>query len=240
MVMPAWNEAEGIADFLSELNQSLTGKDPSFIVVNDCSTDDTQRVIEQCAEQGIRVSVVTNERNSGHGPSTVRALTLGLASGADIVLALDGDGQFQGPDVAHVVGVVESGDFDVVEGVRTQRHDPAYRKVVTTGTRVLVWTRSRRLPADANTPLRAYRPEVLRKILDRVPSDAMTPNLTISVLCRTWAIRLAEVPVISQPRRGASAIGSTWGKGSLLPSKRFVGFCRSAASEWFGGSQGGK
>ena len=232
VVMPAWNECEGIGGFLEELNAALLDRNPTFIVIDDCSTDSTREVIEVAGRSGIRVLVETNEQNSGHGPSTMRALTLGLESGADVVMALDGDGQFRGADLAHVVDVLESGGFDVVEGVRTSRKDPAYRKVVTTGTRLMVWARTRQMPADANTPLRAYRPEALARLLQEVPAHSLTPNLMISVLCRTWEVNLSEVPVVSLPRRGASAIGSTWGKGSLIPSKRFVSFCRAAVTEW--------
>ena len=240
VVMPAWNESEGIGGFLQELNDSLKAYGPIFVVVDDCSSDGTRAVVEESAAMGINVTVVTNDRNSGHGPSTMRALSLGLASGAEVVVAIDGDGQFRGTDVVRVLDALESKGLDVVEGVRTKRQDPVYRKVVTTGTRAMVWARTRRMPADANTPLRAYRPPILARILETVSPDSITPNLNISVLCRTWPIGLAEVPVVSQPRRGQSAIGSTWGKGSLVPSKRFIGFCRDAVSEWVGQSRGGK
>lgn len=240
VVMPAWNESEGVGGFLAELSASLNQHEPAFVVVDDFSSDGTRAVVEETAASGINVTVVTNDRNRGHGPSTMRALALGLASGADVVLALDGDGQFRGMDVARVLGALDSQGIDVVEGVRTNRQDPAYRKVVTTGTRVMVWARTRRLPADANTPLRAYRSPILARILETVSPDSITPNLNISVLCRNWPIGLAEVPVVSQPRRGQSAIGSTWGKGSLVPSKRFIGFCRDAVSEWVGQSSRGK
>lgn len=232
VVMPAWNESEGIAGFLAELDLALSPWEPHFVVVDDCSTDVTRETVETAAANGLKVTVVTNQVNRGHGPSTMRALGMGLESGADIVVALDGDGQFLGGDVAAVVRELTAGNWDVVEGVRTSRSGPAYRRVVTTGTRLLVWTRSHALPQDANTPLRAYRSATLASLLDVVPREAMTPNLIISVLCRRWAIRCAEVQVESRPRRGASEIGSTWGRGAVLPSARFLRFCRAAAIEW--------
>jgi len=41
VVMPAFNEEEGIVEFLSELNESLSQFDPFFVVVDDLSTDGT-------------------------------------------------------------------------------------------------------------------------------------------------------------------------------------------------------
>lgn len=233
VVMPAWNEAEGIGGFLRELDAALTGLEPQFVVVNDASTDGTAAAAEAVASDDVRVQVMTNAANSGHGPSTVRALRAGLATGCDVIVAIDGDGQFTGADVRRVVDTLLSGDLQIVEGVRTQRNEAAYRRVTSAATRALVWTRARALPEDANTPLRAYRPAALTRLLARVPAEAMTPNLIISALCRRWGVPLAEVPVESRPRRGASAQGTTWAaKRASLPSRRFVTFCVKATGEW--------
>jgi glycosyltransferase involved in cell wall biosynthesis len=233
VVMPAWNEAEGIAGFLEELSEALSEWTVEFIVVDDCSSDRTAEAVGAAAKRGTPVSVLSNEVNRGHGPSTMRALRAGLATGADVVVAIDGDGQFLGSDVARVVERIASGNSLVVEGVRSDRGDAVYRRLTSEVTRALVWSRAHTLPADANTPLRAYRPDLLQRLLDRVPPDAMTPNLIISALCRKWRVPLAEVPVASRPRRGLSAQGTTWGaRRASLPSRRFVTFCLRATGEW--------
>jgi len=233
VVMPAWNEAEGIAGFLEELDSALAQWAPEFIVIDDCSTDGTAAAALLVGERGVRVSVLSNDVNRGHGPSTMRALRAGLDTDADVIVAIDGDGQFLGSDVGTVVERLVAGSARVVEGARSDRGEAAYRRITSEVTRALVWSRARSLPADANTPLRAYRPDILRRLLDRVPADAMTPNLIISALVRRWGVPLVEVPVTSRPRRGSSAHGTTWGaRRASLPSRRFVTFCLRAAGEW--------
>ena len=234
IVMPAWNEEEGISEFLTELHDSLARWDPRFVVIDDKSTDNTPGVIRELASSGLPVSVTTNDVNSGHGPSTIRALRAGLSTQADVIVALDGDGQFIGSDVASVVETLIDSDADVVEGVRRSRNDPLYRQAVSAITRSLVWSRSRSWPADANTPLRAYRPEILEVLLTSTPEAASTPNLLISALCRQIQLNIIEVPVRSIPRRGSDQQGSTWkAKSKSLPSKRFIRFCSRAAREWW-------
>lgn len=103
MVMPAWNEAEGITSFLRELNTALVGCSPRFIVVDDCSTDGTAEVVRSLAAERIEVQAHEQPHNAGHGPSTLRALRLGLESGSAIIVATDGDGQFVGSDVRRVL-----------------------------------------------------------------------------------------------------------------------------------------
>lgn len=233
VVMPAWNEAEGIAGFLTELAVELARWDVTFVVVDDCSSDGTAAAAKSVQSSGIRVDVQTNERNLGHGPSTIRALRLGLALSPDAIVALDGDGQFVGSDVAVVVEKLLTSQADVVEGVRRERNDPIYRRTVSAATRGLVWARSHRLPADANTPLRAYGPQVLERLLAVIPAEAATPNLLISAVCRRSGLRVMELPVRSIPRRGTDQQGSTWkNRRKSLPSRRFIDFCVGATREW--------
>lgn len=233
VVMPAYNEESGIAEFVGELSQSLAAWETQFVVVNDCSKDSTASVAASLSKAGIDIEVVTNEVNSGHGPSTVRALNLGLESGADFVVAIDGDGQFVGTDVAKVVGHLTASGCDVVEGVRTQRGDPVYRRVVSLSTRILVAAKSRQLPADANTPLRVYRRASLEKILESLRSDITIPNLVISANTRRLRLHFEEVTVKSIPRRGSDQTSITWGKSRRqVPTRRFLKFCGRAVRDF--------
>jgi dolichol-phosphate mannosyltransferase len=234
VVMPAYNEAEGIQTFLNELALALRSWSPNFVVVNDCSKDGTSEEVLSLARQGFPVELRNNEHNSGHGISTLRALSAGLQSGADIIIAIDGDGQFRGEDVALTLSSLE-GDVVIVEGVRTHRDDPAFRRVVSLTTRLLVFFRTGSYPKDANTPLRLYRRATLEKLLGMVPSETPVPNLFISALTRKNKLNYLEIEVRSRDRLGAEVTGSTWGKGvSWLPSKRFLRFTVGAVRSWFG------
>lgn len=233
VVMPAYQEVGGIHSFLTELNQSLIEWDPKFVVVDDCSSDKTGEVATDLNNFDIQVAVIRNDSNLGHGPSTIKALHLGLQSDADVVVAIDGDGQFLGDDVKQAVNVLLRSGVDVVEGSRTNRHDPLYRKVVSFVTRELVARKSGLRPRDANTPLRVYRKSTLGEILAAIPADAATPNLLISVFVRSAHLSYAELPVRSLPRRGQDQMGITWGKTPRqIPSTRFVRFCFGAARQW--------
>ena len=233
VVMPAWNEAEGIADFIQEISRALAEWPHRFIVVDDCSSDGTAEVVRKLGDQGIDSSVVINSRNQGHGPSTITALRLGLDAGTRSVIAVDGDGQFRGSDIGRVFQALLEQDADVVEGIRRDRNDPMFRQVVSALTRIMVWTRVRRWPADANTPLRAYTAPALARLIASVPEDAVTPNLLISAMCRAGGLTVIELPVASISRRGANDVGNTWGtRRKAIPSKRFLTFCGKAAIEW--------
>src|SRR5512134_3742009 len=89
VIVPAYNEAESLADTVRSL-KAQTMPPAEIIVVDDCSTDETRRVA-----QALGVTVVWPSRNTGskagaqtHGLSFVRT-PLCVAVDADTVLAPD-------------------------------------------------------------------------------------------------------------------------------------------------------
>lgn len=232
VVMPAWNEAEGIATFLGEIAAALGDHEVTFVVVDDCSQDATAESA-LAAGSAANVEVIRNTANRGHGPSTVAALRRGSELGTQVVMAVDGDGQFSGRDMRRLLDALLAGSASVAEGLRQERGNPLYRRVASLGTRALVATKARSWPTDANTPLRAYRREALASILSVVPEDCLTPNLVISAVTRRWGMAVTEIPVTVRDRLGESTVGTTWGaRAASLPTKRFIRFCWNGIVGW--------
>lgn len=233
ITMPVYNEEAGIAEFISEIYSFLNTYNVVFIVVNDCSTDGTVLCVTELSQTGIEIILDSNEFNLGHGLSTRKGLERALEIQPDCILSVDGDGQFLGSEIADLVNLFFDNSDCVVEGVRQNRMEPYYRKVVTQFTRLLVTSRTFKLVKDANTPLRVYSPMLLQEILTKVPSHVMTPNLFISVVSRTMNIRIIEQGVKSLSRRGQTSDGVTWGKTRKnVPPKRYVLFCLRAIRQW--------
>ena len=235
IVMCAYNEAQGIAEFVSELAKTFEVHQPIFFVVDDCSTDETSSVLQELRDRHqVNVVVERNRVNLGHGPSTIRALLLGIESQSEYVISIDGDGQFVGLDVCAMYEVMLEKKADVCEGVRRFRTDFAYRKVVTKFVRFLVKMKCGESPADANTPLRIYRSQRLELLLSGIRTNSLIPNLFLSAKSRRLKFVIEEFPVLSIPRRGGSTQGVTWGANkSIFPNKKFLKFCLAACKEWF-------
>lgn len=233
ITMPVYNEEQGVGDFILEIHSALSGCKVMFIVVNDCSTDRTVDKITALSQTGIDTVLINNKSNVGHGVSTRTGLEEALNIGADVIVSVDGDGQFLGQDIANIFKLSIEKPNSVIEGVRKNRSDPFYRKVVTNFTRLLVFTRTFRKVKDANTPLRAYSPGSLEKILTKVPREALTPNLFISVVTRAMRFKVIEIEVTSLSRRGQNSEGVTWGPTRKnIPPKKYVLFCLKAIRQW--------
>lgn len=230
VVMPAFNE-EAIFEFIAEIDEHLGDRVASlrFVVVDDASVEPVLAAQLPAALAG-RVHVVRNATNVGHGPSALRAYREGIVLAPDIVLHVDGDGQFVGWEFADLLE--QALVHGAAIGVRRSRTDPWFRRVISYVARILV-AASAELP-DVNSPLRAYRVAELQRLLAAVPEASLVPHLQFTMLHPALGIRPVAVGVTSICRRGHSEVGSTWsdsGSRQVLPSRRLLGFALRAFVE---------
>ncbi|MET0590760.1 MAG: glycosyltransferase family 2 protein [Naasia sp.] len=224
VVMPAYNEEAGLPGFLAELADHLRARTArlSMVLVDDCSTDRTREV---AAPVDVDMTVLSNPTNRGHGPTALAAYRAGVASGADLIVHVDGDGQFSGADVARVVDAAHG--LDVIHGVRTGREEAWFRRVVTGALRCASVVVGGVATEDVNTPLRAYRREAVISLLGLVDESTLAPHVFFSILEHRFRLRHRSVVVRSLPPRGAVR-GSMFGGRRLLPPLRLISFVARA------------
>lgn len=221
VAVPAYNEADGIAEFLREIDAVLLPhvSELTLVVVDDASTDGTAALLEGLRpELRCSLELLVNQVNRGHGPSLLRAYRRALETGAEFVLAVDGDGQFHGLDLRRVL-VLLADEAHAVCGVRRFRQDPWFRMVMTRLLRSYVRWGFGVGARDPNCPLRGYQSGLLRRLLGYIPDDCLIPNLYLTVVASRIQLALLEVDVSHRVRRGVSAAGTTWSGGprSVVP-----------------------
>lgn len=201
ILMPAYNEqdiiAAAVADWHSEVIAKLPGS--RLMVVDDCSTDGTSAVVARVSSALPGVDYLRGEVNRGHG----RALLFGFGQvQSDFVFQTDSDRQHCPSDFWKLWELRDQCDF--VFGIRQNRQDGTFRRVVTTAMRVLNWLLWQVWIADANCPFKLMRRDALTSVLEQVPQDAFIPMVMISILARRLRFRVAEVGVQHFPRRGGT------------------------------------
>jgi dolichol-phosphate mannosyltransferase len=200
VVIPAYNEVESVPILLAELRAALaaTGRTWEIVLVDDGSTDGTDRCVRAAAAADPRIRAVLLAANGGQSA----ALAAGFArSRGGIVVTLDADLQNDPADLPRLLAALEGAD--VVSGIRADRRDPFARRLssrIANGFRR--WALGDRV-TDIGCSLKAYRREALEGLPMFVGVHRFLP-----ALCQFRGARLAEVEIAHRPRRlGVSKYG---------------------------------
>ena len=205
LVMPAYNEAAGIAEAVAEAHEALTGLGYEFeiVVVDDGSTDGTGARVADLAALWPDVRLLTHSTNLGYGA----ALRSGFeAARFELVAFTDADGQFFLEDLDDLVPLAD--EHQVVAGRRVDRKDPWRRRFLSWGynrlARAFLGTRVR----DCDCALKVFRREALQYLLPE--SSGFFVNSEMLCRARRLGFTVAEVGVRHRPRRrGVSKVSLT-------------------------------
>ena len=126
---PAYNDAGTIASLVISAVRVAGTLTPDFevIVVNDGSSDDTPRILDELARvYPQHVRIVHHPRNRGYGG----ALRTGFAAATkDLIFYTDGDAQYDPAEMAELWPKMTD-DVDWVNGWKISRSDPLHRIVI--------------------------------------------------------------------------------------------------------------
>ena len=120
--IPAFNEATGIAKLIKKTLEYVDG----VIVCDDGSTDDTAQIAKLAG-----ATVIKHEKNHGKGYALRSLFEHSLENDADIIVTIDGDGQFLPEEIPFLLKSLEENHLDIVVGYRfgDKTEMPKYRKV---------------------------------------------------------------------------------------------------------------
>jgi dolichol-phosphate mannosyltransferase len=221
VVIPVLNEAPSLSTLHRQLDAVAQqhGYELDIVFVDDGSTDDSWRMIQQISEQDGRVRGIRFRRNFGKAA----ALSAGVAAAVGrLVLTLDADLQDDPHEIPKLLAVLDQG-YDVVSGWKKLRHDP-WHKVWPS--RVFNWMVSRLTSVplhDHNCGFKCYRREVFDELRLYGELHRFVPVLAAA---RGWRVGEVEVQHRARPF-GRSKYGwSRIPKGflDLLTVKFLTGF----------------
>jgi len=213
VLIPVYNESRTVAEIIRRVSKSPIGLRKELVVVDDASTDDTRRVLEDLRPSlPDEMKLIVHERNLGKGA----AIRTGLAHvTGDIVLIQDADLEYDPRDYPLLLEPILENQADVVFGNRFHGgpHRVLYfwhfaaNRFLTLLTNVLTGLNVN----DMEVGYKVFRREVLERITLRSARFGFEPEVTVKVAklrCRVY-----EVPIRYYGRTYEEGKKITWRDG---------------------------
>lgn len=202
IVMPAYNEERNIRKVVEDWYRVVANHNHDgssrLVVVNDGSTDGTQRVLHALTYTHPLLRVI-DKPNGGHGSAVIRGYQEAVRIGADYVFQTDSDGQTMPSNFDKFWR--RRHQYDAQFGWRKHRGDGIGRALTEHVLCTLLWLFFGVSVPDANAPFRLMKSWHLKQYLERLPKQYALPN----VILTTWFVhdhwRVRFVPIIFRPRQ---------------------------------------
>jgi len=193
VVMPAYNAAKT----LRMTYEAIPKADVDWVIlVDDASRDETLRIAKELA-----LEVFVHARNYGYGGNQKTCYTEALRAGAEIVVMLHPDYQYDPMLLPNIIAPIKAGEADVVLGSRlmggnvVQQGMPWWKFL---GNRFLTglqnWTLGQRL-SEYHTGYRAFSRRVLEEVPFLLNSDNFVFDQEMLVQAIHLGFRIKEVPI---------------------------------------------
>ncbi len=209
VIIPALNEEKTIADVIKNIPRNIEGINKiEIVVVDDGSTDNTAKVAMEAGAE-----VVSHGVNRGVGVAFKTGLKMALEKKADIMVQIDGDGQFDPGDIPRLIKPIIDGIADFVSASRFKNPEytpPDISAVKKWGNKRVAWLVSRIAGQkfyDVSCGFRAYSKEALLRI---TPIAEFTYTQEVFLELAFKKLRIEEIPVKVRGQRehGKSRIAS--------------------------------
>lgn len=204
-VMPAYNAAKTLKKTVDDIPQGVVDQ---IILVDDGSSDQTVKVATK-----LGLKVVQHPMNRGYGGNQKTCYTMALSEGADIVVMIHPDYQYDSSLTGDMVKPIMDGRFDIMLGsrIRTRKEAleggmPTYKYVAN---RLLTLVENLFLGqnlSEYHTGYRAYSKEALKKIPFHKYSDDFVFDSQLLFGAIAQGDRIGEIAVPVRYFKEASSI----------------------------------
>lgn len=205
-VMPAYNAERTLERTLADIPPGCLHE---IILTDDASGD---RTVELA--QALGLTVIVHNENRGYGANQKTCYTAAVDAGADAVVMIHADYQYDPRVIPHALGIIELGICDIVMGsrIRTRREAlasgmPLYKYL---GNRFLTGLENLLLGqniGDFHSGFRVFNAEVLRRVDWSANSDGFVFDTELLVQAVHAGFRIGDIPIPARYFPEASSIG---------------------------------
>lgn len=234
IVLPAYRAAKTLQEVVGDIPP---GHADRILLVDDASADATVSVAT-----ALRLDVIRHKRNLGYGGNQKTCYGQALRMGADVVVMLHPDGQYDPAIIPNLCRVIENGEADIVLGSRWLGIDPAkagmpwWKRI---GNRFLTAAENRVLGlhlSEYHTGYRAYSRGFLEAIPFLENSNDFVFDTQVLIQAAAFGFKIGEVPAIGKYHEDASSVSfltsTVYGLKTLAALVRYVSHRAGFRCSW--------
>lgn len=208
--LPAYNEAEKIAETIGRIPRTIDGFTEVLVqVIDDGSKDAT---LDE-AKRGGADFIYSNGVNRGIGKTFRHAVERALENGADVMVNIDADGQFDPEDIKKLIVPILSHEADMVSADRfdhlAAKNIPFIKDTLNRLAAKLIGSFMNVNIKDLTCGFRAYNKETLLRL--NLPGDyTYTQEVIIDALGKNLKIKWVPVAVTYYAGRKSRVVKTIW------------------------------
>ena len=196
-IIPAYNEMGNIEKTVNDIRENAKSFD--YIVIDDCSTDDTAKI---CEEQGF--SFISLPTNLGIGGSVQTGYLYAVKHGYEIAVQFDGDGQHDASYLGEMADFLQEQQADMVIGSRYIKKEgfqsSGIRQFGIRYFSALIKLLTGKRVTDPTSGMRMVNRDVMKIYSEDYPVDYPEPESVVTIL--RMGKKVSEIPVIMRERQG--------------------------------------
>ena len=194
MVMPAYKAANTLQRVYDDIPKDAVDE---IIVVDDLSPDNTAEVART-----LPIQLIVHEKNTGYGGNQKTCYRTALEQGADYVVMLHADYQYDGRMIRAAVDILRMGNCDVVLGNRIRTRSealkggmPLIKYVANRGLTLIENILSGQNLGEWHSGFRAYTKEVLETVPFERNSDNFVFDSQFLIQSVHHGFKTGDLPV---------------------------------------------
>jgi len=211
LVVPIYNEAMHLQSFLEKLDAVDVGVTKELIFVDDCSRDDSRKILDQFAFKSAH-KIVHHQVNSGKGA----ALRTGIEHATGSIIGIqDADFEYDMADIPQLVGPIVAQQCDIVYGSRFKKNASqvhrTFHYLINRFLTILSNALCGLYLTDMETCYKFFRAEVIKNI--NLSSDRFGFEPEVTAKIARLNVRVREYPISYHPRTYIEGKKITWKDG---------------------------
>ena len=206
IIIPAYNEEACIEKTVENIKKAAPSFD--YIIINDCSKDNTKEICEKNQFHYINLSV-----NLGIGGAVQTGYIYALENHYDVAVQVDGNGQHDAAFLNEMAAFMEKYQANMVIGSRfIEKKGFQSSGLRRMGIKFFTWLikiLTGRGITDPTSGLRMVDREIIQIFAENYPKDYPEPETVVAVIRKNMKVK--EIPVVMKERQG--------GVSSISPKK---------------------